>query len=247
MVAFIIHSISGRIIWPFTPTSHPTRTQSATIQVPIGITTTEMFQYSPHAANDAYRIKDLRLGDFVGHNHSDEWVTSIYQLLGKRTLANAEGRRPPATFTGTQQSPPIPAQWPRDRHFPDKAPWRRKGRPGERNTMIDPGVVSDADIRADIEAINRGEGYIHAGNQRIWINGRFWGIHLDTGTGRLYPLEGHGFVPMNQLQYYAFRKYVEYNGINDHSEDELSHLRDLTEEDREIARRVWRMREESED
>ena len=51
---------------------------------------------------------------------------------------------------------------------------------------------------------------------------------------------------MNQLQYYAFRKYVEYNGINDRSEGELSRHRDLTQEDREIARRVWRMREKPE-
>ena len=46
--------------------------------------------------------------------------------------------------------------------------------------MIDPGVVSDADIRSDIEAINRGDGYIDVGDQRVWINGRLWGIHLDT-------------------------------------------------------------------
>ncbi len=100
-------------------------------------------------------------------------------------------------------------------------------------------------IQDELEAINRGDAIIDRQHGTAWINGRLWGYHTDTG--RMYPIEGEGFVSMNAIQYYALRVYARYNGINPDSERELAHHPDLTDDDREIARAVWRMRETSED
>lgn len=110
--------------------------------------------------------------------------------------------------------------------------------------MIDPRVVTDEMVQSDLEAINRGDAIVDRGLGTAWINGRLWGYHTDTGTA--YPIEGEGFVQMNSLQYYALRTIARYNGINPDSERELSYHPDLNDEDRELARRVWRMREEAE-
>lgn len=121
----------------------------------------------------------------------------------------------------------------------------RQGTDATRNTMIDPRIVTATTIQDEIDAINRGDAIIDRQHGTAWINGRLWGYHTDTG--RMYPIKGHGFVSMNAIQYYALRTYARYNGVNPDSERELVHHPDLTDEDREIARSVWRMRETSED
>jgi len=128
---------------------------------------------------------------------------------------------------------------PADRHDPRKIREKDQGRRGTRNTIIEPRV----DIQADLDAINRGDGIIDRHWQTIWVNGRLWGYHADTGT--IYPMEGGGFVQMTQLQFFALRVLVRYNGINPQSERMLANNPDMTDEDRDIARRIWRMREEA--
>ncbi len=106
--------------------------------------------------------------------------------------------------------------------------------------MIEPWV----DVQADLDAINRGEAIVDHQHATAWINGRLWGFHTDTGTA--YPMEGKGFVRLNQLQFFALRTIARYNGLNARSEATLNRHPDLTDEDREIVRRLWRMREEAE-
>lgn len=111
--------------------------------------------------------------------------------------------------------------------------------------MIDPRVVSDEMVLDEIEAINRGEAIVDRQHGTAWINGRLWGYHTDTGTA--YPMRGVGFVEMNQRQYSALRMVIRYNGLNDRSEFEMQMRSNLSDEDRDLVRNVWRMREEAED
>lgn len=170
-------------------------------------------------------------------------------------MANTERRRPPAWVKGTQQKPQVSVRKPVGRHYPGKVEFEDKGRRNNkradrgtdptRNTMIDPRVVTDEMVRNDLDGINRGDAVVDQGQETAWINGRLWGFHTNTGTS--YPIEGEGFVQMNAIQYYALRTIARYTGINPDSERELAHHPDLTDEDRELARRVWRMRAEAED
>lgn len=111
--------------------------------------------------------------------------------------------------------------------------------------MIDPRVVTDEMILDEIEAINRGEAIVDRQHATAWINGRLYGYHTDTGTA--YPMRGEGFVEMDQRQYSALRMVIRYNGLNDQAELELRLRPNLTDEDRDLVRQVWRMREEAED
>jgi len=136
------------------------------------------------------------------------WGTSIYQLSGKKALANAERQRPPAWVRGQQQAPQVPLTRPVDRHDPREIDFDNRGRrnkkrasPGTdttRNTMIDPRVVTDSVIRDELDAINRGDAIVDRQQGTAWINGRLWGYHTDTG--RAFPIEGDGFVSMNAIQ-----------------------------------------------
>ncbi len=111
--------------------------------------------------------------------------------------------------------------------------------------MIDPNVLSDAGIQADMDAINRGEAIVDRQGGTAWINGRLWGYHTDNG--RSYPVEGAGFIRLTQRHYSALKMIARYTGLNAESERELASRPTLTDDDREVVRRVWRMREEAED
>lgn len=186
--------------------------------------------------------------DLAGTHRSAEWGDTYYQFSERKALANSEGRRTlprteayrekvPEGFKGIRGTPPVPLLKPSDRHDISRFKFGNKGRRGERNTMIAPWV----DVQADLDAINAGKGLVDIGTGRVWINGRLWGYHTDTGTG--YPVEGDGFIPMTQAQYAALRKIASYNGINKRSEQELRSNPQFTDEDIELAYRVWRIRE----
>lgn len=49
---------------------------------------------------------------------------------------------------------------------------------------------------------------------------------------------------MDQKQYSAFKQIVENNGLNPKSEVFLQNSRQLTDDDRELVRRLWRIREQ---
>jgi len=61
----------------------------------------------------------------------------------------------------------------------------------------------------------------------------------------MFPIEGDGIIPVNRGTYRALQAYEEYNGVNERSEYQLSRERGVTDEDRAIAQRIWRMREEA--
>jgi hypothetical protein len=104
--------------------------------------------------------------------------------------------------------------------------------------MIEPWV----DVQAELDAINRGEGFYDAGTGRIWINGRLWGTHNDRRTGTVFPIEGEGFIQVTSIQHYAFRTFVRYNGITDQAVLQVSRVRDMTASDLDVARKLWHMR-----
>lgn len=107
--------------------------------------------------------------------------------------------------------------------------------------MIEPWV----DVQEDLRAIERGEGVVDTGRARIWVNGRLWGYHADTGTARLWPISGDGFIQLDGKQYRALTIVATYNGLTEDAERQLSHMDILTDEDRALVRRIWRMREET--
>ncbi|MGI8404842.1 MAG: hypothetical protein ACR2OE_08800 [Thermomicrobiales bacterium] len=154
-------------------------------------------------------------------------------------IEGTRGSEPPAGFTGEPGTPPVPLRKPSDRHSIARVSNTNKGKPGERNTMIAPWV----DVQADLDAINAGQGLADSGKSQVWINGRLWEFYADTGTS--YPMSGDGFIPMTQAQFRALRIIAGYNGVNERSEREIGSNPAFTDEDREIARRVWRIREEA--
>ncbi|MGC4107762.1 MAG: hypothetical protein QM753_15685 [Thermomicrobiales bacterium] len=105
--------------------------------------------------------------------------------------------------------------------------------------MIEPWV----DIQADVDAINQGSGFVDLASARVWVHGRLWGYHADTGLGTLWPIEGDGFIPLDQRQYRALTIVAGYNGLTDDAERQLAYMEILTDEDRDLVRRIWRMRE----
>ncbi|MGB3327342.1 MAG: minor capsid protein [Thermomicrobiales bacterium] len=190
-------------------------------------------------AFDAYQRGDLTLDDFVGTHHSAEWGDTHYQLSGRLALANADKRpKPPAHVTGKRQVPNVTVKPPASRHYIMQVSPASPSRSGNRNTVIEPWV----DVQADIDAINRGEGIVDHGRANAWVNGRLYGYYADRGTA--WPISGDGFITMDQKQYSAFRQIVENDGLGPESEVFLERSRQLTDDDRELVRRIWRIREQ---
>lgn len=144
---------------------------------------------------------------------------------------------PPAGFLPGR--PPKEARRPADKHF--TALVRSDSVVGGKGfiTMIDPSV----DVQADIDAINRGEGFYHRETGRIWINERLYGTHTDHRRGTLYPVSGSGFFVISTLQHYALRRYLEFGGIMPEADAELARVRGITEDDLNVARELWRTRQ----
>ena len=153
-----------------------------------------------------------------------------------------EPPQPPAHVTGTRQKPQVTLGMPsRTRHDPDAISARGKSRKGERNTVIEPWV----DVQADIDAINHGEAIVDRERATAWVNGRLWGFHTDTGTA--YPIRGNGVIPLTQAQHSAVRMIAGYTELNEDAERELRMRPSLTDMDREIVRRIWRLRTRAKD
>ncbi len=151
-------------------------------------------------------------------------------------MAESDQRRPPTHVTGTRQAPDVTATVPNARHGVTTftaSSWNRK-----RNSLLEPWV----DVRANLDAINAGEGVYDPATRRIWVNGRLYGMH-ENGT--TFPIEGDGIIPLNRGTYRALQAYQEYNGINERSIHALRREKGVTDEDRATAQRIWRMREEA--
>lgn len=162
------------------------------------------------------------------------------QIAEAMVLANVNKRKPPWWVTGIKQKPNVEVTKPASRHYVMQIGKGSPSRPGDRNTIIEPWV----DVQADMDGLNRGDGYVDIGLANAWINGRFYGYHFDTGVS--WPILGNGFIPLDQRQYSAFKKVVEYNGLNTRSEKYLQNDPNLTDPDRDLIRRIWRIREQEE-
>lgn len=104
--------------------------------------------------------------------------------------------------------------------------------------MLEPWV----DIRADLNAINAGEGIYDPATRRIWVNGRLYGLH-ENGT--TFPIEGDGIIPVSRSIYKALTIIRRYNGVNDRSEREMTQDLSISQPDRDEAVRIWRLRDEA--
>jgi len=74
------------------------------------------------------------------------------------------------------------------------------------------------------------------------VNGRTYGR---KSTGVIYPISGEGFIgPVGRN---VFKALIRYNGINDRAEFEIGKQAFISSEDREVAQRIWHLREETQD
>ncbi|MGN6033035.1 MAG: hypothetical protein ACTHQE_15390 [Thermomicrobiales bacterium] len=125
-----------------------------------------------------------------------------------------------------------------NRHMIATIVWEDRAERGDRNTMIEPWV----DVRGDLDAINRGEGFCHHASGRIWINGRLYGTHTDRRTGTIFPISGDGLITITSAQHFAVRTFARYNGITPGAEYELECNKNISGEDIDVARRIWNIR-----
>jgi hypothetical protein len=124
---------------------------------------------------------------------------------------------------------------PADRHYLTRL--RLKSPPKERTTIILPGT----DVAGDLAAIRAGRAKVHG--SIFAINGRTYGRKQH---GTMYPISGDGFVgPVGRNVFKALIAYRRYNGIDDRAEFEIGKQEFISQEDRDIARHLWRLREEA--
>jgi hypothetical protein len=124
---------------------------------------------------------------------------------------------------------------PADRHYPNRL---RLNSPAKSQTTI---ILPGTDVAGDMAGIRSGQATIE--NNRYTINGRTYGR---TDNGTLYPISGEGFIgPVGRAVFKALIAYRRYNGINDLAEFEISNQPFISNEDRTIAQRIWRLREET--
>lgn len=126
---------------------------------------------------------------------------------------------------------------PDDRRYPNRL--RLKSPPKELTTIIIPGT----DIAGDLTAIRNGQAIIEGNTYTV--NGRTYGR---KSNGALYPIAGEGFIgPVGRNVFKALIAYRRYNGVNDQSEFEIGKQEFISGEDREVAWRIWRLREDTRD
>lgn len=149
------------------------------------------------------------------------------------TADDSDEQTPPGV-TGIRRVPPIAPLPIDDRHrlmrMPKNAPSK------ERNTI----VLPEMDLGGDLDAIRRGACWYDASMRRVWVNGRLYGQH---DTGQLFPMRGEGFVELDRQTYRALVTFREYNGVNDGSLHRISKNPHISNEQRDMAVRIWRIRE----
>lgn len=102
------------------------------------------------------------------------------------------------------RTPAIPTMRPSARH--DLSRVGQGSVAKNRNTVVEPGV----DVRADVDAINRGKadpGRSATGDPTYTVNGRTYGVHDD---GRLYPIEGPGLQQLSRQEFKALGVYNKF-------------------------------------
>lgn len=136
--------------------------------------------------------------------------------------------------------PPIPLRVPnRNRHVARLVRQRTPTR-GNVNSVVESWV----DMRADIAAINRGEGIRH-GNDYV-VNGRRYRNKSGANDARTYPVDGIGVHSLTRGEFNAFKLYNEL-GDSPRLDRIFAKMRTSTE-DRARAYWIWkRIESESSD
>lgn len=146
------------------------------------------------------------------------------------------GEDEPRHGLGTNRAPDVFVRRPHPRHLLMSISANHK--PQRLNSVILPSV----DVRADIDAINRGEGRFDPGTRQVWIHDRLYGMHDD---GRAFPKSGDGIVELSRGAFRALTILRAYNGLNEAADYRMSRELDISGDDRLVAIRTWRIREEA--
>lgn len=150
--------------------------------------------------------------------------------MEQRTLAKQERDKPELEAVGDIKAPA-------DRHYLNRL--RLKSPSKDLTTIILPGT----DVAGDLAAIRDGRAIVEG--DTFTVNGRTYGR---KSNGTLYPISGEGFLgPVGRNVFKALIAYRRYNGVNESAEFEISQQAFISDEDRETARRLWRLREETRD
>jgi hypothetical protein len=129
--------------------------------------------------------------------------------------------------------PPGPILPPADRHYINRI--TRRTPAADLTTLIPPSL----DVAGDLAAIRAGQAKREG--DRYTVNNRVYQRHE---SGRVFPLEGEGLVgPVTRGVMHALNAYARYTGINERAEYEISMKKGITVEERDEARRIWRMRD----
>ncbi|MBA2469803.1 MAG: hypothetical protein H0V37_10400 [Chloroflexia bacterium] len=151
-------------------------------------------------------------------------------------MAESDTRQPPAHVKGTRRAPDVMATQPHDRHR--LTSFRSGSHRKAQNSLIEPWV----DVRADLDAMNNGDGIYDPTTRRVWVNGRLYGMH-ENGT--TFPIEGDGIIPVNRATYKALTIMRRYNGVNEPSRYEIARDTAIGLADRNEAVRIWELREKA--
>lgn len=160
----------------------------------------------------------------------------MLQVSGKKELANAERQRPPADFKGRRGTPDRVLIKPHPRH--GLTSFSANHKPQAKNSIVLPSV----DMQADMDALNRGEGFFDPATGQSWINGRRYGMHSDGGT---FPIDGEGVIPVNRATFRALTIIRGYNGVTGMADLRMDREIDITVDDRAEAIRIWQIRKEA--
>jgi hypothetical protein len=98
------------------------------------------------------------------------------------------------------------------------------------NTMIEPWV----DVQADADAINHGA--VARAGDTFTVNSRTYGFY----QGRLFPISGAGFIQLNKTEYRILGIYNTF-GDTAAAEQEIGHMRGVTQHEQDRARYVWQL------
>ncbi|WP_205327821.1 hypothetical protein [Glycomyces sp. YM15] len=172
-------------------------------------------------------------------------ATAIRSGSGKSNRGRTPRSASTASAIGAQE--PLPLKGPvastpptgiGKRHFFEKI--RMKSPAKEKNTLVLPGV----DTEADIAAIKTG----HANYLRdnlYEVNDRVYGV--ETPTGSVYPVRGKGFVELDKLEYTALKGLLAHGGSRAKAERDpqiARFSRHMTDKTWETARNVFNQGQE---
>jgi hypothetical protein len=149
--------------------------------------------------------------DFSGSsNEASSEVTDQEAEPGRDSRSTTEGiQAPPAKEWPAADDIAGPARgktllYPNARHDLSGV---RHGRPDEKNTVILPEVKEE--VRQDIAEIAAGRADFDPETQRYTVNGRRYAVEP---SGRIFPVDGPGFVEMNRVEYRALKEIMRANG-----------------------------------